>query len=302
MNIGQREPRCITVLCSLLGFSRQALYQKQLETQSSALKEDLLIQQIGRIRVLQKRVGGRKLLLMLNQFMEQHTIAIGRDYFFDLLRENGLLIKPRKRSRPVTTNSWHHFHKFPNLILQFIPTAANQLWVCDITYIHLHNDFAYLSLITDAYSRKITGFYLHKTLSAQGSVRALQMALKSLPANHKLIHHSDRGTQYCCAEYVTVLLKNKIKISMTQSGDPLENAIAERVNGILKDELLEVKYPSFEKAQLAVAVAISTYNHHRLHSSVDMLTPVEAHQLKGTLKKHWKNYYIKQNEKEVTYA
>jgi putative transposase len=278
-------------LCSLLGYSRQAYYQHLKVQEQEVLQEDLLVQEVLRIRKAQKRIGVRKLLIMMNVFMQQHTIQIGRDAFFDLLRKQGLLVRKRKRSRPQTTFSHHWLRKYQNLVAGFIPTAPNQLWVSDITYIHLHNGFAYLSLITDAYSRKIVGFYLCEDLSARGCVLALRMALKNNPLRDKLIHHSDRGLQYCSADYVKLLQDNNIRISMTQNGDPLENALAERVNGILKDELLEVSYSSLAEAQQAVAMAISTYNHQRPHSSVDMLTPIIAHTKTGELKKHWKNYY-----------
>lgn len=294
-------PRSISTLCSLLGYSRQALYQGQHQKEQEAYREDLLLQQIQVIRTTQKRLGGKKLMLMLKSFMQQHHIEIGRDCFFDLLAAHGLLVRKRKRSKPITTNSYHRYHRYKNSIRNFVPLAANQLWVSDITYITLADGFAYLSLITDAYSRKIVGFSLHQTLEAAGSIHALKMALQSLPQQHALIHHSDRGVQYCCHEYVKLLEKRGIKISMTENGDPLENAIAERVNGILKDELLESKYEQFDKAQQAVAVAVSIYNHQRLHSSIDFLTPVEAHSKTGLLTKHWNNYYIPKI-KEVTMA
>ena len=228
----------------------------------------------------------------MQDFIQQHKINIGRDALFDLLATHRLLIRRRIRRIPVTTFSDHWMHKYPNLIIGFIPTASNQLWVSDITYICLLNDFAYLSLITDAYSRKIVGFYLSKNLSADGCIKALKMALGSNPQLGRLIHHSDRGSQYCCADYVGILEKQYIKISMTQTGDPLENALAERVNGILKDELLEKQYQNYEQAQKAIAIAISTCNHHRPHSSIDMLTPVEAHLREGELKRRWKNYLL----------
>ena len=228
--------------------------------------------------------------------MKEHHIEIGRDAMFDLLATHQLLIRKRKRRVPVTTFSDHWMRKYPNLIVDFIPTAPNQLWVSDITYITLKDDFAYLSLITDAYSRKIVGFYLSETLSADGCIKALQMALKNNPQLGRLIHHSDRGSQYCCADYVSILDKHFIKISMTQSGDPLENAIAERVNGILKDELLEKIYINYQEAKQAIAAAISIYNYQRPHSSIDMLTPVEAHLREGELKRRWKNYYSKKKE------
>jgi transposase InsO family protein len=216
-----------------------------------------------------------------------------------MLRNQGLLVRKRKRSRPQTTFSNHWLRKYQNLIIGFIPNAPNQLWVSDITYIHLEEGFAYLSLITDAYSHKIIGFYLCEDLSAKGCVLALRMALKNNPSYDNLIHHSDRGLQYCSHDYVELLEGNRIKISMTQNGDPLENAMAERVNGILKDELLEICYPTFAQAQVAIASAISTYNFQRPHSSVDMLTPVIAHTKTGVLKKHWKNYYMINKRKEA---
>ena len=262
------------------------------------MQQELLLQEVARIRGKMKRLGARKLRMIMKPFMADHHIDIGRDKFFDLLRENSLLIRKRKRSKPVTTFSQHWLHKYPNLIIDFIPTCANQLWVGDITYIRIGDSFGYLSLITDGYSRKILGFYLSVDLSAKGCIAALKMAMENNPEINSLTHHSDRGVQYCSADYVGLLQKNNIAISMTQSGDPLENALAERVNGILKDELLEEIYSDFDQARQAVAVAISTYNYYRPHSSIDMLTPVKAHLKSGELIKHWKSYYVTQR-KEV---
>lgn len=236
----------------------------------------------------------------MSVFLLQHGFQIGRDAMFDLLSERGLLVRKRRRSGCVTTFSRHRFKKYPNIIRDFIPTAPNQLWVSDITYIHLADGYAYLSLITDAYSRKIVGFYLSKDLSAAGPLRALRMALKSNPNIAGLIHHSDRGVQYCCDAYVKLLTDEKIKISMTENGDPLENAIAERVNGVLKQELLEEEFPDFVTAATAVAKACSTYNHLRPHGSINDLKPAEAHQMKGPINKRWKNYYqINKKRKEA---
>ncbi len=287
------------MLCLLLGYSRQAYYQQIKVQAQEALQEDLLVQEVVRIRKTQKRIGTRKLLIMMHVFMQQHTIGIGRDAFFEILRNQGLLVRKRKRSKPQTTFSNHWLRKYQNLIIGFVPNAPNQLWVSDITYIRLEKGFAYLSLITDAYSHKIIGFYLCEDLSAKGCVLALKMALKSNPSHDHLIHHSDRGLQYCSHDYVSLLEENHIQISMTQNGDPLENAMAERVNGILKDELLEICYPTFAQAQVAIASAISTYNFQRPHSSVDMLTPVVAHTKSGELKKHWKNYYVINKREEA---
>lgn len=227
----------------------------------------------------------------MNAFLLQHNFQIGRDAMFDLLSERGLLVRKRKRSGCITTLSKHRFKKYPNIIRDFVPSAPNQLWVNDITYIHLADGFAYLSLITDAYSRKIVGFYLSKDLSARGPLNALKIAIKTNHAITGLIHHSDRGVQYCCDTYVKLLTDEKIKISMTENGDPLENAIAERVNGILKQELLEEVFPDFITASNHVAIACSTYNHIRPHGSIDDLKPAEAHQMTGTINKRWKNYY-----------
>lgn len=298
MSVGQSVKRCLSSLCSLLGYSRQAYYQHLRCRENEALQSELLLQEVLRIRKNQKRLGTRKLLFLLSEFMQQHRISMGRDAFFELLREQNLLVRKRKCRKPRTTFSCFWMHRYPNLAKDFIPTGPNQLWVCDITYIRIWDDFGYLSLITDAYSRKIVGFFLCEDLSAKGCIFALKMALKNNPERKNLIHHSDRGLQYYSVDYVK-LLAPSIHISMSENSDPLENAIAERVNGILKDELLEQSFDSFSEAQKEVAIAISTYNHLRPHSSVDMLVPAVAHTHTGILKKHWKNYYSQKKEKEV---
>ena len=248
MRVEQVEPRCIAELCSLLGYSRQAYYQRLKEKEREGLGTELMIQEVMRLRQSQKKVGGRKLLLMLGTFLKQHRLVIGRDRLFDVLRQNGLLNRKRRSKKPRTTWSYHWFRRYPNLIQEFIPKSAGQLWVSDITYICIGEDFGYLSLITDAYSRKIVGYYLSVDLCAEGCLRALKMALESDCPGNELIHHSDRGVQYCCTAYVAVLVNHNIRISMTQSGNPLDNAIAERVNGILKTELLENNYNNLEEA------------------------------------------------------
>jgi len=293
LRVEQQEPnRVIGLCCSLFGYSRQAYYQYQKQQEKEAFEGELIIQEVLRHRKLQKRIGARKLFGMMGLFLSQHAIEMGRDAFFSLLRKHGLLVRIRKR-KAITTDSNHPYRKYSNLIREFIPIQPNQLWVCDITYIIIGNGFGYLSLITDAYSRKIVGFYLNRTLSAQGTILAIKQALKNNPYKKGLIHHSDRGVQYCCHDYVEILQKNQIKISMTENGDPLENAIAERVNGILKTELLEECFNSFLQAQEAIAVAISTYNHLRPHNSIGNLTPFDAHSLNNrvTPKRLWKNYY-----------
>jgi transposase InsO family protein len=290
MNVGQRTGRRITLLCSLLGYSRQAFYQYLKAEEQQAFSDEKIIQQVLRLRSRQPKLGGRKLLIHLQPFLQQHHLAIGRDAFFGLLTRSGLLVRKR-RLRPRTTQSGHWMHKYPNEVIGFTPSAAHQLWVSDITYIFLEQGYAYLSLVSDAYSRKIVGYCLSPDLAAEGTCTALDMALAQLPSHAHLIHHSDRGIQYCSTQYVQKLQSRDITISMTQTGDPRDNAIAERINGILKCELLQNIYPSLRRAATAIAQAISIYNRHRLHSSLDMLTPVIAHTRTGNLKRHWKNYH-----------
>ncbi len=189
--------------------------------------------------------------------------------------------------------SRHWLKKYPNLIREMEIKSPEHVWVSDITYIRLTDGFCYLSLITDAYSRKIMGYYLSKDLSHYGCLEALKTAINQrLNPYSKLIHHSDRGVQYCCNEYVGLLRDSKISISMTEESDPYENAIAERLNGILKDEFqLDSEFKSYEAASRAVNNAVNTYNEHRPHASCNYLTPLQAHTQIGELKRRWKNYY-----------
>jgi transposase InsO family protein len=283
-------PRGLRGYCRLLGYSPQAYYQHQKTAGRKSLAEDLIIHQVLFHRIFQPRIGCRKLHEMMVPFMESHDMYICRDVLFDLLRDNGLLINKRKRSQPQTTDSNHWMRKYPDLIKDVRLSRADELWVSDITYIRLNKkNFAYLSLVTDAYSRKIVGYCLNHDLSAAGPIQALEMALKGRTGDGPLIHHSDRGSQYCGDGYITLLKANGINISMTQSGDPRDNAIAERVNGILKQELLEHTYRNIKKAQCSVDIAIDVYNRIRPHSSVDMMTPEKAHVQTGPITRRWKS-------------
>jgi putative transposase len=279
----------LKVICRLLGYTRQAYYRRHRREELEAVEGELIIQEVLKIREQQKRIGVRKLYDMLGGFMAEHGIKMGRDALFDLLRDHKLLVRKRRLRKPRTTISGP-WRLYPNLIRDYIPTAANQVWVSDITYVRVKEGFAYLSLITDAYSRKIVGYSLYRDLSTKGCVVALRMALRNNPERDSLIHHSDRGLQYYSAAYRKVLGKG-IRISMTEKSDPLENAIAERVNGILKDELLEKRFDTFKEAREKVDEAVSIYNHLRPHMSIEMLTPAEAHTRTGTLKRKWKNYF-----------
>jgi putative transposase len=284
--------RGLRELCRLLGYSPQAYYQYQRLLSKRALEEDLLIQQVLYHRILQPRLGGRKLHEMMEPFMEDHNIYIGRDLLFDLLRENDLLISKRRGSQPRTTDSNHWMRRYPDLIRGVNLSRSDELWVSDITYIHLiKKKFAYLSLVTDAYSRKIVGFCMNNDLSAAGPITALEMALKGRAGDGPLIHHSDRGSQYCADGYIGLLKSSAVGISMTQSGNPRDNAIAERVNGILKQELLQEVYLNINQAQQSTIIAIDTYNRIRPHSSVDMMTPEKAHTQTGQIKRRWKSLF-----------
>jgi putative transposase len=285
-------------LCGLFGNSRQAYYQRIKYIHKEGLKNEILYQIILRRRSLMRncREGGRKLYKIL-QGTVPAELLMGRDAFFDFLRENNLLV-PRRRCRPKTTNSFHRYRKYPNLIKGFTPDKPNQLWVSDITYIETSQGFVYLSLITDAYSRKIVGWALGDTLEAKYTIMALEMALKQLPKGTKgVYHHSDRGIQYCCDAYINLLNKHHFKISMTEKGDPLENAMAERVNGILKMEWLnQMKLETADHAKSELKQIINIYNNLRLHSSIEMKTPSQAHKCHGPLERQWKNYYKKKPE------
>ncbi len=221
---------------------------------------------------------------------ERSNIKMGRDALFDLVAANNLQVTKRKR-RHITTNSNHVFKRYPNLIKDLEPDRPNQIWVSDITYVKSEEEFLYLFLLTDAYSRKILGYKLARTLDSVHAVNSLKDAIENTgqPISG-LIHHSDRGIQYCSKDYIKVLLRNKISISMTENGDPMENPVAERINGILKDEYLN-EYEKLSTIQLDKS--IEKYNNKRPHLSCDMLTPEEAHLNSGKLNRRWKNYYRK---------
>ena len=281
----------LTKLCRLFGKTRQAYYDQSWRNSDEQLHEAFIIDKVKTIRKYIQRIGGLQLYTMLKKELQLHNIHIGRDRFYDLLRDHNLLIKIRKRYA-ITTNSNHPYYKWPDLTGNVITTAIEQLWVSDITYLRTENGFVYLSLITDAYSRKIVGFHVSQYLKAQGCIIALDKAISQLSTEkekRKLIHHSDRGIQYCCESYTSVLQDNNINISMTQTGSPYDNAIAERVNGILKQQVgLNQVFKSYTAAVTAVCKAIDAYNCLRPHMSISNLTPQKAHLTKQPLFKKWK--------------
>lgn len=284
-------------LCGWFGISRQAYYQHQWEGISTSYEEEMLLKEVRNIRQYHRKMGGRKLYELLEPFMLAHNIKIGRDALFSILAANHLLVKKRKR-KIQTTNSLHWLRKYPNLIRDFEPTGINQLWVSDITYWKLGDKHSYISFITDAYSRKIVGYNVAESLEAIESISSLQMALSALGADKplQLIHHSDRGVQYCSSGYVKLLQDYNIQISMTENGDPLENAIAERLNGIIKQEYLEDQnINTINEARALLAQVVHLYNNERPHMSIGYLKPNQVHHSNKnfTTEKLWKNYYQK---------
>ena len=275
-------------ICRLLGVTRQAFYQNSWQVEATTVEEQLILDQVRQLRRLHPVMGTRKLYCLMQPFLQEHQIKMGRDALFDLLAINKLLV--RKRRRWVkTTQSGHWYKKYPNLLKSWYPTGCDQLWVADITYVPTGSGFLYLNLITDAYSHKIMGYCIAESLETAYTAKALQMALSQRESkNGSLVHHSDRGIQYCSHEYVTLLKRNKIKISMTESGDPLENPIAERVNGILKQEYLDhYKIHNLQDANELLKTIINRYNNQRPHQSINMLTPQTVHKNKISVNQRW---------------
>lgn len=255
----------------MFGLSRQSYYKSK--TSRIKRNADLIIvrDMVMCIRCKMPRIGTRKLYYLIKDELNLLHIKIGRDVLFNFLRAEHLLIKP-KRSYVKTTNSKHWMKKYPNLIKNIEVTKPEQLWVSDITYIQTEQGHNYLSLITDAYSKKIVGYELLDNLSADGPLKALESALKNREYKHDLIHHSDRGLQYCCADYINKLNQSNVKVSMTENGDPYENAIAERINGILKYEFLIINgFKNHLEALTVIKESIGIYNDERPHLSLSLI-------------------------------
>ncbi|WP_204251756.1 IS3 family transposase [Flavobacterium tistrianum] len=266
----------------MFGINRQVYYRIIKRTKFRRNLAEQVVELVNGQRALQPRLGTRKLYHILN--LKLKTLKVGRDKFFSILKANHLLIKP-KRSYHVTTWSHHRFRKHPNLIKELDIKRPEQVWVSDITYIGKREKPCYLSLITDAYSKKIMGYEVSDSLNTQGCVNALKMAQKNrVFRTEPLIHHSDRGIQYCSDEYQYFLKKYSIKCSMTQNSDPYENAVAERINGILKQEFRINSYHlDLYLMKKMVAETINKYNQIRPHWSNYMLTPNQMH-LQSTIK------------------
>lgn len=291
----------VTALCKLFGVSKQAYYKARKEPtdETKVLVEEIIVKYCEDVRQKDPNIGGKKLWFMFcRQFPKE--LHVGRDRFADILSDNHLKLRQKKR-KPRTTDSRHNLPTYPNLIKDVIPSRPYQVWVSDITYIPIkvsdwESGFAYLSLITDAYSHEVMGWRLGRDLSNRPALQALSMAFRIANergvdiCNGGLVHHSDRGVQYASKEYVEKLRSARIGISMTECGDPKENAIAERINSTLKNEILDKRrFESFEDLERALAQAIAFYNNCRPHLSNNLLTPAEASTVSGEIKKLWRS-------------
>ena len=286
-------------LCALAGVTRQAFYKRDDDALLSRLAiEQFVVQFVLGVREKDPRIGMDKLWRMYSgRFPEEYRV--GRDVFRSIMHERGLHLRRRPRATR-TTDSRHNLPIYPNLVKSVIPTRPNHIWVSDITYIEIQDPdspqgyrFVFLTIVMDAYSKRILGWYVAPTLEAAYSIKALEMAVKTIPEGFEdtLIHHSDRGTQYASAAYIKVLNANRIIPSMTEDGNPKDNAMAERINNTVKNELLHGKtFTGIRQVTNAVSKAVRFYNEERPHSSIDMLTPSQAHQMEGELKKHWHSY------------
>lgn len=284
----------------MFGVTRQAFYECQAHEIKTNIAHSIILTLVKETRDIMPMIGTRKLLYEIQPKILDHGIKMGRDQLFDILRFHGLLIRRRKRG-VRTTDSCHWLKKYPNLIEHMEPSAPEQLWVSDITYVKTIEGYSYLSLITDAYSRKIVGYALHPNLESAGCIDALKMALESRLYTHDLIHHSDRGVQYCSGVYVDILMTYGISISMTQNGNPYDNALAERMNGIIKSEFFPRRcYQNHKEAKKSIEKIITVYNSKRPHGSLNYMTPERAHLEKGLIQKKWKQYK-KKTTKLVVY-
>lgn len=263
----------------MFGISRQGYYQKQQRIEKRLQELSQVKAAVIKERIHLPKLGTRKLYYRLGKQIKSKGIKIGRDALFDFLRSEHMLVKP-KHSYHKTTNSKHWLRKYPNLLKGKKVTRSNEVWVSDITYIDTKAETAYLSLITDAYSRKIVGYHLHNSLHTDGVAAAMQMAVKYEQINAPLIHHSDRGLQYCSAQYQQLLAKHNITPSMTDGYDCYQNALAERINGIIKNEFLTVKPVNIDQAKSMITEAIKLYNNRRPHLALNYQTPQIVHNKK----------------------
>ena len=285
-------------MCRLLGVTKQAYYKHEDHLLKRLALESFVVEFVKSVRKKAPGIGGNKLWLMYTQsFGEENRVGYNR--FYDIIEQYGLKVRKRKR-RVSTTDSKHDFPLYPNLVKDLIPERPCQLIVSDITYIRLwinpidgEYKFCYLSLVTDYYTKEIVGYSVGDTLEARYTLEALDMALKHYGKKDLscLIHHSDRGVQYASYAYTDKLKRANIKISMTECGNPKDNAVAERINNTIKNELLkDMEFYTVEQVRAALKVAVDFYNNERPHWSLNGMTPVQAGNMKGEIKKRWKSF------------
>ena len=269
----QAHTYSLETICAVHGVSRQTFYHYQNHQANERVKQEIVLQLVCQIRARQPRIGVRKLYQLLKPKFEQLGLQLGRDALFRLLREHGLLITPSKRGHR-TTFANHRFYRYPNRITDLVVDRIHQVFVADITYLQTLDGFVYLALVTDLFSRKIVGFDVSDSLAVEGALRACKMAIKPVTKSDALIHHSDRGIQYCCHAYTQLLHSHGVQLSMTQNGDVYQNAVAERVNGILKiDFLLNHTFGSIQQATANAKQSVAIYNNERPHLSLGYQTP-----------------------------
>jgi putative transposase len=263
-----------------MGMSRQAYYQGLDRQEQVRQCNERVLELVGAKRLRQPRLGTRKLHHLLADSIHSEGLKLGRDALFGLLRQSHMLVTP-KRAYHKTTNSHHRFRRHPNLLKagdgQVQPQGAEQVWVADITYVPTHSGFVYLSLVTDAYSRKIVGHHVHDSLRTEQVSQALKRALRGRQSLQRLIHHSDRGIQYCSDDYQRIHQRHGLTCSMTDGYDCYQNALAERINGILKGEFLLQRPSDLAQARRMVDESVVIYNRERPHCSLQLKTPDEVH-------------------------
>lgn len=274
--------------CQLFGYTRQAYYKRKKVRLENDQQEKQVLELVREKRLKMPRLGTRKLYFLLKDEFADRNLKIGRDRLFTLLGSHRLLIRPRK-SYTKTTDSKHWLRRHRNLVAELEITKPEQVFVSDITYIYTDEGYSYLSLVSDAYSKHIMGHCLARDLKAEGPLLALQRAIRNRKYGHSLIHHSDRGLQYCCADYQKVLVQAGISPSMTEQYDPYQNAVAERINGILKDEFfIGDGFSSHRQAEKVIEESIAIYNNLRPHQSCRFLTPKQMHSQQKVEMVKWK--------------
>jgi len=281
---------------------RQAYYKSIQASGRKRKEKEVIISLVQQQRVMMTRIGTRKLHYLIKPSLDKIGIRCGRDRLNAILKFEGMLVK-KKRNYMRTTNSYHRFYKYPNLIKDIEINRAEQVWASDITYIRTGEGFMYLSLITDLYSKQVVGYELSDNLKTINCINALKEAIKGRKyPERSLIHHSDRGFQYCSPDYTETLESNHIDISMTTKHDPYENAVAERINGTLKNEFdLEDRLPDQKHAEREVNKTIWVYNNLRPHDSCNKLTPIQAHAKENYKLKKWPmRFRKKQTENSIT--